>query len=80
MKRTLFVLTLIAATSGAAEAEETVKIEPPAEGSVSKEDGLKAWARIYAVASHPRCANCHVGASDQPMWSGPSYGSPGRTA
>lgn len=23
---------------------------------------------------HPRCANCHTGASDRPMWSGPSYG------
>lgn len=36
--------------------------------------GLEAWARIYEVVSHPRCANCHVGASDRPMWSGPSYG------
>ena len=37
-------------------------------------DGLAAWSRIYEVVSHPRCANCHTGASDRPMWSGPSYG------
>ena len=37
--------------------------------------GLEAWDRIYEVVSHPRCANCHVGPSDRPMWSGPSYGS-----
>ena len=41
---------------------------------VSRADGLAAWDRIYAVASHPRCATCHVGKSDRPMWSGPSYG------
>lgn len=54
---------------------ETVTISPPAAGSVSVEQGLAAWSRIYDVASHPRCANCHTGASDRPMWSGPSYGS-----
>ena len=37
-------------------------------------DGREAWARIYAVASHPRCTNCHVGAQDQPMWEGLAYG------
>ena len=36
--------------------------------------GLDAWSRIFEVVSHPRCANCHVGPSDRPMWSGPSYG------
>lgn len=55
-------------------AAENVAIEPPAEGSVSKSEGLSAWSRIYEVASHPRCANCHVGASGRPMWSGPSFG------
>ncbi len=53
---------------------ETVTIDPPAEGSVSREDGLLAWARIYEVTSHPRCSNCHVGEDNFPMWSGPSYG------
>ena len=41
---------------------------------VSKTDGLAAWDRIFEVVSHPRCANCHTGPSDRPMWSGPSYG------
>ena len=53
---------------------ETIQFNLPAEGSVSREDGLAAWGRIYEVTSHPRCANCHVGPSDVPMWSGPSYG------
>lgn len=55
-------------------AGDKVVIDPPAEGSVSRADGLDAWARIYKVASHPRCANCHVGPSTRPMWSGPAYG------
>ena len=73
MKRVFVALALMAAQP-ALSAGETVEIKPPAPGSVSKEDGLAAWARIYEVASHPRCSNCHTGASDKPMWSGPSYG------
>lgn len=46
----------------------------PAPGTVDTATGLEAWDRIYEVASHPRCSNCHTGASDAPMWSGPSYG------
>ncbi|MEL7179837.1 MAG: hypothetical protein AAFN63_08400 [Pseudomonadota bacterium] len=53
---------------------ENVAISPPAEGSVSREAGLESWSRIYEVTSHPRCANCHVGADNIPRWSGPSYG------
>lgn len=53
---------------------ENVTITPPA--SVSRADGLAAWARIYQVTSHPRCSNCHVGPDNIPMWSGPSYGRP----
>ena len=56
----------------AGEDGENVTISPPE--VVSREDGLAAWDRVYEVASHPRCANCHTGASDRPMWSGPSYG------
>lgn len=50
------------------------EISPPAKGSISRDQGLEAWARIFEVASHPRCANCHVGDDHRPMWSGPSYG------
>src|ERR1700757_3820549 len=39
---------------------------PP--GSVSRADGLKAWQRIEAVVTHPRCANCHVDARAIPIW------------
>lgn len=45
-------------------------------GSVSTEAGLEAWGIVYSVTSHPRCANCHTGADNKPMWSGPSYGNP----
>ncbi len=56
------------------QAAENTVINPPAEGSISRDEGLAAWARIYEVTSHPRCSNCHVGANNTPMWSGPSYG------
>ena len=65
-------LSLVAGFVSAAG--ETVKIDPPAEGSISRAQGLEAWGRIYEVTSHPRCSNCYVGADNRPMWSGPSYG------
>lgn len=55
-------------------ADDNVKIDPPPAVSVSEAQGLEAWGRIFEVASHPRCSNCHTGPSDRPMWSGPSYG------
>lgn len=51
---------------------ENVVIAPPETATV--DEGLEAFARIYEVTSHPRCSNCHVGADNIPMWSGPSYG------
>lgn len=36
--------------------------------------GVEAWSRIFAVASHPRCTNCHVGESGRPAWDGLGYG------
>ena len=45
-----------------------------AAGSISRDEGLANWQKFYEVASHPRCANCHVGGDNRPMWSGPSYG------
>jgi len=74
MRRFAVLLIASVLTNSAIAADEKVKIEPPPTGSVSKEAGLEAWSRIYEVASHPRCANCHTGPSDRPMWSGPSYG------
>lgn len=52
-----------------------VLVAPPSVADPTR-DGLAAWSRIFEVVSHPRCANCHVGPSDRPMWSGPSYGAP----
>ena len=46
-------------------------VASPGAGAAGREAGLAAWQRIYAVASHPRCVNCHA---IVPMWSGPSYG------
>ena len=72
MKRIACLLALFA--TPVFSAGENVEINLLPEGSVSVADGLKVWDRIYEVASHPRCSNCHTGDSDRPMWSGPSYG------
>ena len=71
MNKIIFAAIAFAVPAWAAE---NVVIDPPAEGSISVEQGLKAWDRIYQVTSHPRCSNCHVGPSNRPMWSGPAYG------
>ncbi len=75
MSKGLLCITIVGASVSSASAEPTAtKVEAPAPGTVSKTEGLEAWQRVYEVASHPRCANCHVGPSERPMWSGPSYG------
>ncbi len=77
MKSRYFVAVVVLGLGSIALAEEAVvEIVPPAEDSVSIEEGLDAWSRVYEVASHPRCANCHTGPSDRPMWTGPTYGEP----
>ncbi len=75
MRDLITTAVAVAALGSAALAEgENVVIDPPADGSVNRNDGLAAWARIYEVNSHPRCSNCHVGSDNIPMWSGPAYG------
>lgn len=74
MKRILAVVCVTGIAVAAFAEGENVNIAPPAEGSISRADGLDAWMRIYDVTSHPRCSNCHVGSDNIPMWSGPSYG------
>jgi len=60
-------LTLCAALLAApAAAQETPQ-------DATREEGLAAWERIFTVTSHPRCTNCHVGDSGQPMWEGLGY-------
>ena len=66
-------LTLLAAPAFA-EGEPPAVIHAPEPGSVSAQEGLAAFARVFEVVSHPRCANCHVDEAGIPMWSGPYYG------
>jgi hypothetical protein len=57
-----------------AETRPFATIAPPPTGSVSQGQGLLAFDRIYEVVSHPRCANCHVGPDNVPMWFGGADG------
>ena len=45
-----------------------------AQVSADRDQGLAVWGDIFAVASHPRCTNCHVAADAPPMWNGLGYG------
>lgn len=62
MMRMLFALLVLASPVASQDLTATT------------EEGLAAWDRVFAVASHPRCTNCHVGDQDAPMWEGLSYG------
>lgn len=46
--------------------------------ALAQDAGTAAWTKIYQVFSHPRCANCHVGPDNVPMWSGLGYGAKSR--
>jgi hypothetical protein len=78
MRTTLIVLASVTALTALPfqTSAENTNQDLPTRGSVDAATGLEAWSRIYEVTSHPRCSNCHTGASDVPMWSGPSYGEP----
>ena len=68
-------LVLMASAAIAKEPVGTKRIiNDFAPGSISLDEGLASWQKFYEVASHPRCANCHTGGDNRPMWSGPSYG------
>lgn len=41
--------------------------------AADEERGLAEWEKVFAVLSHPRCANCHV-EDERPRWSGLGYG------
>ena len=71
----LIALTGVALSHGSGDDNANIELVLNApEGDVSQEQGLAAWERIYAVASHPRCSNCHTDDKNIPMWSGPSFG------
>lgn len=59
---------------GLSETSPVAEIDPPAPGSVTEAEGRAAFDRIHAVTSHPRCANCHVGPDNVPMWYGGAAG------
>ena len=50
---------LMVASMALAE-ETTVAINVPAAGSVTQDDGLEAWSRIFEVTSHPRLSLIHI--------------------
>ena len=70
MRAAALLLPLVALPAAAEEAA----LDLPEPGSVSAADGLAAFGRIHEVATHPRCANCHVGEDGVPMWHGASDG------
>ena len=78
MKKIVYAAIALAGLSSLALAAEQVGtnrvINDFPAGSVTQQEGLESWQTFYEVASHPRCSNCHVGADNRPMWSGPSYG------
>jgi hypothetical protein len=63
-----FAASSIAILTGIVAAKEKTAKDALPPGSVSRAEGLKAWKRIEAVVTHPRCANCHVDANAIPMW------------
>ncbi len=68
------VFMCILATMSWAEGDAPATISAPAAGSVTLAEGLAAFDRVYEVVSHPRCANCHTGPNNVPMWYGGSDG------
>lgn len=70
----LAISALTLATLAEAEGAAPATITAPVKGAVSEAEGLAAFTRIYEVVSHPRCANCHTGADNIPMWYGGTDG------
>ena len=73
MKKPLIILTSVATLLSAALFATAQESQTPAPMAVDTAKGLPEWDKIYAVFSHPRCADCHV-ADDRPRWSGAHYG------
>ncbi|MGX5845648.1 hypothetical protein ACWGTO_01075 [Mesorhizobium sp. PL10] len=73
MKKLLIMLTPAAIMFSAAPFATAQQSQAPALVAVDAAKGLPEWDKIYAVFSHPRCADCHV-ADDRPRWSGAHYG------
>jgi hypothetical protein len=65
--------TLLTAAAIGVGTVSGVLAQKPAQQPPDAAAGLAEWAKIYAVFSHARCANCHV-EDDWPRWSGAHYG------
>ncbi|PIB24111.1 hypothetical protein BFP76_02400 [Amylibacter kogurei] len=74
VKTVIFALGVMSVTPPLfAEGETDLVVTQPTT-PISTERGMAAWDRIYAVASHPRCANCHVDARNIPIWTDDATG------
>lgn len=62
-------IMLVVAAASIAHSQET---QPAPALAVDIAAGLPEWEKVYAVFSHPRCANCHVD-DNRPRWSGPEF-------
>lgn len=71
--RHIVLTTLVTILSAAALPAAFAQATTPVSNEADMEAGLAEWQKIYAVFSHPRCANCHV-EDERPRWSGPHYG------
>jgi hypothetical protein len=73
MRKALLIALLLAPSAAipvvmSLAADVTQTSEMPAAGSIGKAEGLAAWKRVETVLTHPRCANCHVGPDNIPIW------------
>ncbi|WP_245463724.1 hypothetical protein [Mesorhizobium sp. M7A.T.Ca.US.000.02.2.1] len=73
MKKLVIMLTPAAMLVLAASFAIAQESQTPAPVAVDTAKALSEWDKVYAVFSHPRCADCHV-ADERPRWSGAHYG------
>ncbi|WP_202357489.1 hypothetical protein [Mesorhizobium sp. 113-3-3] len=73
MRKLLIMLTPAAIMFSVAPSATAEQSQTSPSPTVDMARGLSEWDKIYAVFSHPRCADCHV-ADDRPRWSGAHYG------
>lgn len=83
MKKFLLIAALIAtfpalAADTKSHGNHGLTVPQLKKGAANKAEGLNAWSKIYRVAQHPRCANCHVDERNIPMWSGLTRGDTAR--
>ena len=73
MRKLLIMLTPAAIMFSVAPSATAEQSQTSPSPTVDMARGLSEWDKIYAVFSHPRCADCHV-SDDRPRWSGAHYG------